>query len=62
MSDRIHRPEDLNQEQLAELVIDLLHRLVVHHGLWFIEVEHQMGMEKALEVIKATSEKALKYK
>ncbi len=32
--------EDMNEAQLAAYVIDLLHRMMVHHTLWFREVEH----------------------
>lgn len=45
------RPEDLNQEQMAEYILDLLHRMLVHHTLWFREVEHQLGFEKALRAM-----------
>ncbi|MDO9515622.1 MAG: DUF6125 family protein [Syntrophales bacterium] len=44
--------EDLGHEDLARLILDMLHRTVVHHTLWFREVEHQMGFEKALEIMK----------
>ncbi|MDD9303902.1 MAG: cytosolic protein [Desulfobacter sp.] len=37
------------------MVVDMLTRIMVHHGLWFNEVRHQMGMEKALTALdKAT--------
>lgn len=52
------KPEDLNQEKLAKFVIDLFHRTAVHHTLWFREVEHQMGFEKALEALKTAYSKA----
>jgi len=29
----------------------MFHRIVVHHVLWFREVEHQMGFSKALEIL-----------
>jgi len=47
----IMRAEDMNQEQLAEYIIEMLHRMMVHHTLWFREVEHQMGFEKALKAM-----------
>ncbi|MDR3072417.1 MAG: DUF6125 family protein [Clostridiales Family XIII bacterium] len=43
--------EGMSREELADLVIDLLHRTVMHHVFWFKEVEHQMGFEKALDVL-----------
>jgi hypothetical protein len=44
--------EDLDHESTAKLVIDLFHRIIIHHALWFTEVRHQMGMEKALDTLK----------
>ncbi|WP_022667586.1 DUF6125 family protein [Desulfospira joergensenii] len=48
-------PEDLDKRDKAELVVDMMTRIVVHYGLWFTEIRHQMGMEEALTVLdKAT--------
>lgn len=47
----IMRAEDMNQEQLADYVLEMLHRMMVHETLWFREVEHQMGFEKALKAM-----------
>ena len=41
----------LSNEDLSRLAIDMFHRIIVHHSLWFMEVEHQMGMQEALEVM-----------
>lgn len=49
--EEILRPEDLSKEELARFVLDIFHRIAVHHALWFREVEHQMGMQKALKVL-----------
>jgi len=49
---------DLGKEELARLAVDFLHRIVVHHTLWFAEVERQMGMEKALDVLGAAWDKS----
>lgn len=35
---------------MAKLIIDMLYRIIVHYGLWFAEVERQLGMEKALAI------------
>jgi hypothetical protein len=48
----IEKPEDLNQEQMAQYVVDMFHRTMVHYTLWFKEVEHQFGMKKALDILK----------
>ena len=38
----------LNKEETARFIVDLFHRIIVHHGMWYGEVQHQMGAEKAL--------------
>lgn len=53
MDDSVQRPEDLSIEGLARFVLDMFHRIAVHHTLWYMEVEHQMGMEKALNTMGA---------
>ncbi|MFZ5597099.1 MAG: DUF6125 family protein [Bacillota bacterium] len=42
---------DLSHEELARFVMDMFHRIMVHHTMWFLEVERQMGMSRALEVL-----------
>jgi hypothetical protein len=44
--------EELTNEQLATMVVNMLHQTVIHYTLWFMEVEHQLGMPKALEILK----------
>jgi hypothetical protein len=51
MTVNIQTPEDLNENEMSKMIIDLLHRTIVHHTLWFCEVEHQLGMPKALELM-----------
>ncbi|MDR1573973.1 MAG: DUF6125 family protein, partial [Clostridiales Family XIII bacterium] len=48
----------LSQGELARLAVDLLHRTMVHHVFWFKEAEHQMGFERALEIMDAAYEKS----
>lgn len=52
MGNEISSPEDLNQEGLARYVLDMFHRTMVHYTMWFLEVEHQLGMKKALDIMK----------
>lgn len=54
----INKIEDLDQEATARLVIDLFHRIMIHHALWFTEVRHQMGMKKALDTLKSAFDKS----
>lgn len=59
MADTVECMKDLSQEQKARLVVDFLHRIVVHYGLWFTEVRHQMGLERALETLSGVFERSL---
>ena len=52
MGNEIEKPEDLNQEDLARYVLDMFRRIMVHYTMWFLEVEHQVGMKKALDILK----------
>ncbi len=45
-----HMDEQTDDKLFKELFMDGLHRIIVHYGLWFAEVHHQMGLEKALKV------------
>lgn len=46
------KPEDLSQEDLARFVMDMFHRTVILHGLWFNEAARQFGMPRALDILK----------
>ena len=59
MADAVNTIEDLNQEQTAGLVMDVMHRTIIHYALWFTEIRHQMGMEKALEALSVASQKSI---
>ncbi|MBN1828099.1 MAG: cytosolic protein [Deltaproteobacteria bacterium] len=59
MDGSIGRPEDLNTDELAGLVMDLVHRIAVHHTLWFREAEHQFGLDRALLIMDEAWEKSL---
>lgn len=43
--------ETITVEERAAHIIDMFHRITVHHTLWFREAEHQLGFEKALNVM-----------
>lgn len=40
--------------------MNLFQRIVVHYATWFAEVKHQIGLEKAVEVLKAATARRLK--
>lgn len=52
-------PFDLDQEGKARFIADMFNRIVVHYALWFTEVRHQMGMEKALEALETATQKGV---
>jgi len=41
---------ELDNKALIELIFDSLHLIAVHYGIWFRETEHQLGLDKAIEV------------
>lgn len=47
----IRTADDMDAVELASYIMDMFHRMAVHHTLWFREVEHQLGFEKALQVM-----------
>ncbi len=53
------RIEALENPELVRLIGDMFHRIVVHYALWFTEVRHQMGMEKALETLDSASRRSI---
>ena len=52
MSDSKSRIED------ARLIMDLFHRLSMHHAMWFAEVKQQLGKEKAFNALREVYDKS----
>lgn len=50
---------DLDHADMARFIIDMLHRQMLHHGLWYAEARHQLGGEKALELLESATRKSL---
>ena len=48
---------DLPKSDKSKLIMDMFMRTVVHYGLWFSEIRHQKGMEKALEMLDQATDK-----
>ncbi len=42
--------EKLGQIELAHYAIDVLRRIILHYGIWFNEVVHQLGLEEAIRL------------
>lgn len=51
--------DDLNPTELVRFILDILHRSLLHYGLWFTEVRHQMGTARALGILKTAYERSL---
>jgi hypothetical protein len=51
---------DLPHADLLRLLPDIVHRVIIHHGLWFAEVRHQMGLEKAMTALGKCFDTSLK--
>ncbi len=42
--------EKRGQVELAHYVIDVLRRIMLHYGIWFNELVHQLGLEEAIRL------------
>jgi hypothetical protein len=51
VNENVRSQDDLSQEETARLVMDFFHRICMHHAMWFAEVQHQLGTEKAWDVL-----------
>jgi hypothetical protein len=40
-----------NQEENARLIVDFFHRTMMHHAMWFANVQQNLGKEKALDIL-----------
>jgi hypothetical protein len=58
MTSNAQAPEDLSHEETARLSVDFLHRTMMHHAMWFAEVQHQLGREKAWEVLRTAYDRS----
>ena len=52
-------PSELSKKEKASLVMDLVHRLIMHHVMWFDEIKHQMGRETAIDLLWKASERSI---
>jgi hypothetical protein len=50
---------NLDRSSKSMLIVNMFNRIVVHYGLWFTEIRHQMGMEKALELLEKATDKCI---
>lgn len=52
------KQENLTASQNVRLILDFWHRTMMHHALWYGEVMHQFGREKALEIMQPAFDNA----
>ena len=57
MKNEVPFSEQSPKEQKVRLVLDYLHRAMMHHAMWFAEVQHQYGREKARQIMKSVYER-----
>ncbi len=50
--------DKLTKAEKAKLILDFFHRTMMHHAIWFAEVQHQMGREKAFKALDAAWQKS----
>jgi hypothetical protein len=59
MMDDSSAVKDLPKEDRVKYALNLFHRQMLHYVLWFTEIRHQMGMEKALKMLKEASQRSI---
>ena len=42
--------QELNHIELAHYAVDVLRRTILHYGIWFNEIAHQLGLEEAIRI------------
>ncbi|NTW32186.1 MAG: cytosolic protein [Bacteroidetes bacterium] len=59
MKTNSNTPEKLSKEQNATLIIDFFHRIMMHHAMWFVQVQQRLGTEKAFTALDDVYKKSL---
>jgi len=42
----------MNQKETARLILDFIHRAMMHHAMWFHEAAHQFGRDQAYRIMR----------
>lgn len=50
---------DLDRDEKLRLVVDILKRTIVHYGMWYAEVHHQLGEARAHEALQTATDRGL---
>lgn len=48
----------MDKRKTIQLIVDFWHRTMMHHAMWYGEVVHQYGREKAWEILQVAYEKS----
>ena len=43
--------QTISKYETVKLILDYIHRSMMHHAMWYGEVQHQFGREKAMEIM-----------
>jgi hypothetical protein len=43
--------QTLSKKENAALILDFLHRTLMHHAMWFTEVQHKFGKEEGFSIL-----------
>jgi len=49
----------LDSDGRTQLLLDMVQRMILHYGLWYTEVRHQVGEQKALALLSRQLERSL---
>ncbi len=50
--------KDLSKKENGQIILDFFHRTMMHHAMWFAEVQQQFGKEKAFEAMQEAWDKS----
>jgi len=43
--------QEITNEEKAQLLIDYMHRIMMHHAMWYMEATRQLGQDKAVSIL-----------
>lgn len=50
--------DDISDHEFVDYIISLFHRIILHYAYWFTEIQHQMGLEPAMEMLDTAFKKS----
>jgi len=58
MEEEFKNPKDLSKKENSQIILDFFHRTMMHHAMWFAEVQEKLGKEKAYEAMQEAWDKS----